>query len=460
MARRRAGSIRAGSSGVNLPQGEHVSVTAQVVVGVFGAMLAACPPPKGEPALELTLTPKTVTNGTPVKVRVVGTAGDGRVGSGTVKITSARGSLTTPAEVQLDAFGSATAELICDPTTEPECANSVRVVGEWTSDGVKTSAEARLNSGGTTGAGGGAGGGVFGTDGGGAGGGAAGGSGGGGGVVPGGLLASPRPLLLGTLNEGFCAWSALADPRQPTDVVVAFPCAAKSFQRSGSTLFYVIDGRAGLRVFRADSWDRVNGSAVLPSPDKVLDDTLHADCGVDQTFLVSPSGRVLHSCQDKDAAFFFLDGLPTTIPRSQVPLAIGEQDAVLTTDAVITSDGAMHPLSMDLGQFGPRRAVPGGFLITILRPPVTDPHCDLFRVALDGTMTNLGSYPTFCDGALESDGKMTFLDALNSTVVEVPVNGTPNVIYRKSNATAYDYSVLPPRVYIKVFADNPIIGPP
>lgn len=117
------------------------------IVFVVLCALVACGPPMGEPVLELTLTPRNVTDATPVKVRVVGTRADGTVGTGTVKITSARGSLTTPVDVQLDSFGSATTDLICDPTAEPECAQPVRVVGEWTSDGVATSAEARLNSG-------------------------------------------------------------------------------------------------------------------------------------------------------------------------------------------------------------------------------------------------------------------------------------------------------------------------
>lgn len=120
--------------------------TARTTFIILAVAATACTPPKGEPSLTISLMPRTVSDATPVTVHVVGTTGDGKVGTGTVKITSARGSLTEPASVEFDQYGSAVATLICDPTMEPGCAMPVRVVAEWTSDGVPTSIETRLNS--------------------------------------------------------------------------------------------------------------------------------------------------------------------------------------------------------------------------------------------------------------------------------------------------------------------------
>lgn len=140
---------------------------------VLAVFAGSCAPSKLPSVLELTLSPKAVTDATPVQIRVVGTKGDGSIGAGTVKITSTAGSLVTPVRVSLDRFGTASAELFCDPTSEPECAQPVRVVGEWVSDGAVATAEARLNATGTVGTGTGSG---IGTTGGGAGGGSGGGS--------------------------------------------------------------------------------------------------------------------------------------------------------------------------------------------------------------------------------------------------------------------------------------------
>ena len=126
--------------------------------------------PKPDPTLTLTLAPKTVTNATPVQVQVAAVKGDGSLGTGLVKLTSGAGSLSTPVEVQLDSYGTARAELICDPRSETDCVRDVTVTAKWTIDGVTATAEARLNAGGVTAAGGGAGGGGAGVTGGGGGG--------------------------------------------------------------------------------------------------------------------------------------------------------------------------------------------------------------------------------------------------------------------------------------------------
>ncbi len=120
-------------------------------------LVGSCGAPVGEPVLELKLSPKVVSDGTVVQVGLTAVEGDGRVGKGTVRVTSVAGSLRTPVEVELDSFGTGRVPFTCDPTMESACASSVRVVGEWTTGGKVIVAEARLNASGSSGTGGGSG---------------------------------------------------------------------------------------------------------------------------------------------------------------------------------------------------------------------------------------------------------------------------------------------------------------
>ena len=134
----------------------HTKAWGAVAVAV---VIGSCAQP-ALPVLELTLSPKTVNDGTPVRVRVVGTRADGKIGTGTVKVTSKRGTLT-PAEIQLDRFGVGVLELVCNPAVDGECAGPTLVTATWTSESVTVTAEALLNAtgaatGGGTGTGGGA----------------------------------------------------------------------------------------------------------------------------------------------------------------------------------------------------------------------------------------------------------------------------------------------------------------
>jgi len=121
------------------------------------AVVLSCAP-QTHPVLDLTLSRKTVVDATPLQVKVAGTNAAGKAGTGTVKITSEAGSLADGVEVQLDNYGTAKAELICDPLSQPACVESVRVTATWTSDKEVVVAQAAFTVS-STGAGGGNGGG-------------------------------------------------------------------------------------------------------------------------------------------------------------------------------------------------------------------------------------------------------------------------------------------------------------
>jgi hypothetical protein len=193
-------------------------------------VVGGCGAPKGEPLLDLKLTPNAVSDGTVVQVSVIATAGDGTVGKGTVRITSAAGSLTAPVDLTLDSFGTARGPFTCDPTMESACARPVRVVAEWSTEGKVVIAEARLNSSSTgTGGGSGTGGGP----------GTGGGSGGGSGqpndagVI---ILTNQCSLQENPGAEGRCCYQPMASKA---------PTCGWSFVTPGSTFaipFTLVDG--------------------------------------------------------------------------------------------------------------------------------------------------------------------------------------------------------------------------
>lgn len=397
-----------------------------VVVGVLAA-LAGCA--KGEPTLELTLVPKFVTDDMPSRVRLRATSADGTIGKGSVKVDSALGSLSTPQTLQLDAYGTAQIDLVCDQRQEPACAQPVTVSAEWISDGVHVTAGAVLNPSATLGG------------------------------IPGGGVGvgngSGRILLLGTLAEGFCGYDALADPRAPTIASVAFDCYTDKTGAilAGGSLYFRVGYQNGLRRFREDSWDRAptTGDSAYPSADKTKDDRLFESCGSVSSFWVSPGQRILHSCPQAGTGLFIGDQpLGYALSPSEVS-AFGSQDAVLTYRGVVASDGTVHPFSTSLGLDGPSLPVPDGFLAT----SSSGGTCTLYKVAFDGTVTRQGGYPVRCAGKIDARGTMAYFsrDAQHAgadTVVEVPLDGQPTTIYSEANATNSDFSVYPPRVYVKI----------
>jgi hypothetical protein len=268
------------------------------------------------------------------------------------------------------------------------------------------------------------------------------------------MLTSGHVLLFGSLSESsFCATRAIVDPRTPTRPLVSFGCDTSSLVVSRGSLYYRLSSAPGLRRFHADSWDSAppSGSS-YPNPEKNPDDKLYEECGI-LDFIISPAGRILHSCPNKGAGLY-LDGRP--FPSVGWPYAIGDENALLERTGVRTSDGVLHGWSRALGDpfndpFGPTLPVEGGFFLTI---DTGSTSCDLYKAALDGTLTRLGGYPTSCSGRLDARGRMTYRSsgpgALQDTIIEVPVDGTPTTIYDEINATESDFSVNPPKVYVRM----------
>jgi hypothetical protein len=66
----------------------------------------------------------------PTTIKIIATDAGGKVGRGTVKLRAAVGTLAD-LEVTLDAYGTATTTFTCDAATEPGCAGSLLITGEW-----------------------------------------------------------------------------------------------------------------------------------------------------------------------------------------------------------------------------------------------------------------------------------------------------------------------------------------
>ncbi len=402
-------------------------------------VFATCAP-QGTPGLELTLSPEYTSGPLPIHVRAVATKADGTLGTGTVTFTSDKGSLAA-SSVPLDAYGTASTELVCDPAADPGCAALFQVSATWPVNGKVTYAEARLNRGGAGGGSGGTGGGA------------------GGGFGTSGLFTSGRVLLLGTIAPGSCGRDSIGDPRTPTSLMVAFPCYIDEQTAiiSGGQLYYR-DGLPGMRRFHQDSWDRAGTGTAYPSPDKVMDDHLYDSCG-EFSFRISRTGRILHGCPTLGPGWYIDDQPAPWVPTSSVVYAFGDDDSVLLDTGVMSADGGINPFSpSNTGPYGgPSLPIPGGFLFTQLAASST---CDLFKVTLDGTTTRLGGYPVPCNGKIDANGTMSFFITQSSddAITEVPLDGGPSVIYTEANSPPEDFTVYPPKVYNQIHISSLVSG--
>ena len=96
--------------------------------GVLVVLTSCMTGPQGTPELSL-----TVTSG--LSVRAVATNPDGTVGKGTVTFDSDQGSFSSPS-VELDSFGTASAQFLCDTT----CTPPYRFTATWPTNGAVVTA--------------------------------------------------------------------------------------------------------------------------------------------------------------------------------------------------------------------------------------------------------------------------------------------------------------------------------
>lgn len=121
-----------------------MSSSRKLLAGLWLASLTACPEMTVEPELTLTASPRTI-DGISQKavIKVVGVDDHSDPGTGTVRVTSAAGSLKDGVEVSLVA-GEGQTDFTCVRATEPACMNTVRITAEWVVSGKLVSATASV----------------------------------------------------------------------------------------------------------------------------------------------------------------------------------------------------------------------------------------------------------------------------------------------------------------------------
>ena len=101
----------------------------------LASFISACSPMLVEPELTLTASPRTIDGiAQNALIRVVGVDDRARPGTGTVRVTSATGSLMDGVDVTL-AAGEGQVDFTCARATNPACNNAVRITAEWVVSG-------------------------------------------------------------------------------------------------------------------------------------------------------------------------------------------------------------------------------------------------------------------------------------------------------------------------------------
>lgn len=110
----------------------------------LASFISACGPMLVEPELTMTASPRTIDGVAQASViRVIGVDDRARPGTGTVRVTSAAGSLKDGAEVTL-AAGEGQVDFTCPRATDPACMGQVRITAEWVVSGKLVNATASV----------------------------------------------------------------------------------------------------------------------------------------------------------------------------------------------------------------------------------------------------------------------------------------------------------------------------
>jgi len=110
-----------------MPRGLRVAAVICAAVVVY----AACGPAENPADLTVTAKPRTIDNhGGKSTITLTATDGQGKPGTGTVRVSSAAGDLVAGQELTL-AEGTATVDFSCVVATDPSCTGTIAITGEW-----------------------------------------------------------------------------------------------------------------------------------------------------------------------------------------------------------------------------------------------------------------------------------------------------------------------------------------
>ncbi len=104
-----------------------------VAAAVTLSVMACTPAPSGSASVFVSAKPNKIDNaGEESTITVTATDEAGKPGSGSVKVISTAGSLTTAVTLPLDVAGTASTSFSCELTADSNCSGVVRVTAEWT----------------------------------------------------------------------------------------------------------------------------------------------------------------------------------------------------------------------------------------------------------------------------------------------------------------------------------------
>ncbi len=414
-------------------------------------VVLSCQPQLGEPVLDQTVSPKTIDDqGQVATVEIVGTDGAGKVGTGALTVTSAAGSLSAGQTLEFDAYGKVTTTFSCDVALDSKCVGTVRVVAEWTSNGVPVIAETRVTVGGEgtgAGAGGGSGAGLGST-----GGGAGGGSG------------LNTVMVLGSTGT----ISGIAPIDSPTSYRIGLPIPYHAVIRPNGRIAYIKEQPLAFLEFTVDQFVRTatGGSAApnvlandprLPTP---MCGTTSLPNEIGDFWVRPDTSAIVYQCGLMTKNRFEGTQELTAFDGFEL-LQLGPQKAALmttsTTTVVRNEAGADAVSAYPRIVMGRRdtRSRPDGFWVASGDATL---GCSLKLLKFDGTVQTVGTYAappatvtipstSFCAGKIDTDG--TLLSIVMGAVVRRPLSpGVASVPYDTSGLPARDFTRFPPSTYV------------
>ena len=256
--------------------------------------------------------------------------------------------------------------------------------------------------------------------------------------------------LFGTLSEGACYRDAVAPVEAPSDAVVGFACDANEstgwIRPTDGRLLYT-DGQLQdtVVVFTCDGCTKVTAGDPYPTDPLANDDRIELPCpgaALRIGYQLAPNGRVYHLCND---GWYDQDGDRIPTREAYLIVHLGPDDTALLSNNVLDlTSGEMAPLS-GLADLDPlaARALEDGYWIAI-QSSATEPT-ELWHVALDGTATQLGTYPPLpanqsgpYGAKLDGQGRLFQMardttESSRDTIVRRSIDGQSQVVYDEAD---------------------------